>query len=69
MVFIRGNGLSTYADGLKKGYLLSTKRDSNNKIILNAHRIDGDSITELMSFNTGIAVLPGNHNWFRSYGW
>jgi hypothetical protein len=65
-VLLRANGSSTYADGLKQGYLFVVENNANRTMLLKNYVVNGSGTVEKLSYTTSFNVAVGEPCWLRA---
>ena len=65
-LLLRGNGSSSYENGLKQGYLFVTENNSDGTFTLKTYLVDANSNIEKQSYVTTAVIAKGEPCWFRA---
>ena len=65
-VLLRGNGASTYATGLKQGYLFTTENNSNNSVTLRPYVAMATGITAQSTYTSSFTISANAPCWYRA---
>ena len=65
-ILMRGNGASTYAQGLNQGYVLVSQKDAGNKVTLKTYKAGENAIELIRSFSPDITLTSGKPCWYRA---
>ncbi len=65
-ILMRGAGSSSYADGLKKGYLFLSQNNGDNTVSLKSYIVGETDLSEKTTFTTSFQVQVGQPCWYRA---
>ncbi len=68
-ILMRGspeNGFSTYAEGLKQGYLFVTENNEDNTVTLKPYIVETAALTAKSAYTSTFKLQPGQPCWYRA---
>jgi hypothetical protein len=65
-MLLRSNGTSTYADGMRKGYLFVVENNADHTVTLRPYVVGSEQLVEKPAFTSVFQVLPGQPLWLRA---
>jgi hypothetical protein len=65
-ILMRGTGSSSYAGGMKKGYLFTSQDNADNTVSLKSYIVGETGISEKTAFTTSLHVQAGQPCWYRA---
>lgn len=65
-VLLRGSGSSTYATGMKQGYLFIAQNNADNTITLKPYIAGASGVTGKNTYTTDFTVTAGKPCWYRA---
>lgn len=65
-ILLRGAGSSTYAAGMKQGYLFRTENNSNGTVTLQSFIVNSSGITPQTTYNSSFTIAANSPAWYRA---
>ncbi len=65
-VLLRGTASSTYATGMKQGYLFLTENNSNNTVTLRPYIVDASGISAQSTYTSSFTAAANAPTWYRA---